>query len=114
MLAFSIALIAATLVAAAPETKRQIGPQSGEPTYYEVGLGACGVTNTDSDSIAAVSTALFNSFPGYDGSNPANNCLSRRYLLRLVTQADAKPDLRQVGDRYLCISTKLQQAFCAR
>ncbi|EJD47085.1 Non-catalytic module family EXPN protein, partial [Auricularia subglabra TFB-10046 SS5] len=49
------------------------GPQTGEATYYEVGLGACGITNTASDSIAAVSTALFDSFPGYDGSNPANN-----------------------------------------
>ncbi|KAG2366614.1 barwin-like endoglucanase, partial [Suillus spraguei] len=42
-------------------------------TYYETGLGACGVTNTDSDYIAAVSHLLFDAYPGYDGVNPNSN-----------------------------------------
>ncbi|EJD39697.1 hypothetical protein AURDEDRAFT_107215, partial [Auricularia subglabra TFB-10046 SS5] len=53
--------------------KRQIGQQTGDATYYDVGTGACGVHNVASDSIAAVSHALFDSYPGYSGGNPNNN-----------------------------------------
>ncbi|EIM92959.1 uncharacterized protein STEHIDRAFT_46059 [Stereum hirsutum FP-91666 SS1] len=42
-------------------------------TYYATGLGSCGITNTDTDYIAAVSYLLFDSYPGYDGTNPNNN-----------------------------------------
>ncbi|KAI5123766.1 hypothetical protein M0805_000355 [Coniferiporia weirii] len=49
------------------------GQQSGDGTFYAVGLGACGVTNVPSDKIAAVSHLLFDTFPGYDGVNPNNN-----------------------------------------
>jgi len=34
----------------------------GDATYYGIGLGACGWTNTEPDLIAAVSHALFDSF----------------------------------------------------
>ncbi|THV04868.1 hypothetical protein K435DRAFT_648418, partial [Dendrothele bispora CBS 962.96] len=37
------------------------------------GLGACGITNTDTDHIAAVSHLLFDAFPGYNGVNPNSN-----------------------------------------
>jgi len=32
-------------------------------TWYDPGLGACGITNTDSDYIAAVSHSLFDTYP---------------------------------------------------
>lgn len=32
-------------------------------TFYATGLGACGITNTDSDYIAAVSHILYDSYP---------------------------------------------------
>ncbi|KAI6005301.1 RlpA-like double-psi beta-barrel-protein domain-containing protein-containing protein [Pisolithus orientalis] len=50
-----------------------VGTQSGQGTYYETGLGACGITNTDSQLIAAVSWELFDAYPGYDGVNPNTN-----------------------------------------
>ncbi|KAF8912737.1 RlpA-like double-psi beta-barrel-protein domain-containing protein-containing protein [Gymnopilus junonius] len=49
-----------------------VGPQTGEGTFYATGLGACGITNTDTDHIAAVSHLLFDQFPG-SGVNPNLN-----------------------------------------
>lgn len=57
-----------------------IGTQSGQGTYYSTGLGACGITNTDSQYIAAVSHLLFDVFPGYDGVNPNNNPVCGRKI----------------------------------
>jgi len=51
------------------------GTQSGQGTYYETGLGACGITNNDSQYIAAASELLFDTYPGYDGVNPNTNPL---------------------------------------
>jgi expansin (peptidoglycan-binding protein) len=50
-----------------------IGTQSGQATYYATGLGACGITNTDSQYICAVSELLFDVYPGYNGVNPNTN-----------------------------------------
>jgi expansin (peptidoglycan-binding protein) len=55
-----------------------IGTQTGEGTYYATGLGACGITNNDSDYICAVSHLMFDSFPGYQGGNPNNNPICGR------------------------------------
>ncbi|TRM69955.1 RlpA-like double-psi beta-barrel-protein domain-containing protein-containing protein, partial [Schizophyllum amplum] len=41
-------------------------------TYYAAGLGACGITNTDTDMIAAISAAYFDSYPGAT-NNPNEN-----------------------------------------
>ncbi|KAG2044768.1 RlpA-like double-psi beta-barrel-protein domain-containing protein-containing protein [Suillus americanus] len=49
------------------------GINAGQGTYYSTGLGACGITNKDSDYIAAVSHLLFDSYPNYDGVNPNTN-----------------------------------------
>ncbi|KAH9944071.1 RlpA-like double-psi beta-barrel-protein domain-containing protein-containing protein [Epithele typhae] len=49
------------------------GTHTGQATYYATGLGACGITNTDSDFIVAVSHELFDNYPGYAGGNPNNN-----------------------------------------
>ncbi|KAI0330553.1 hypothetical protein GY45DRAFT_1323494 [Cubamyces sp. BRFM 1775] len=56
------------------------GTQSGDGTYYATGLGACGITNHDSDYIAAVSHLLFDNYPGYDGANPNNNPVCNRKI----------------------------------
>ncbi|KAI0632893.1 RlpA-like double-psi beta-barrel-protein domain-containing protein-containing protein [Trametes polyzona] len=55
-----------------------VGTQSGDGTFYDTGLTACGVVNKDSDYIAAVSHLLFDSFPGYTGGNPNNNPICGR------------------------------------
>ncbi|KJA29161.1 hypothetical protein HYPSUDRAFT_127841 [Hypholoma sublateritium FD-334 SS-4] len=52
-----------------------VGTQTGQGTFYATGLGACGITNTDTDHIAAVSHLLFDVFPGYNGVNPNSNPL---------------------------------------
>ncbi|THH04160.1 hypothetical protein EW145_g5726 [Phellinidium pouzarii] len=50
-----------------------LGQQTGQITFYADGLGACGITNSPSDKIAAVSEILFDSYPGYNGVNPNQN-----------------------------------------
>lgn len=55
-----------------------VGTQTGQGTFYATGLGACGITNTDSDHIAAVSHLLFDNFPGYNGVNPNSNPMCGR------------------------------------
>jgi hypothetical protein len=49
------------------------GPYSGDLTYYEPGLGACGITSSSSDSICAVSHLVFDA--AQTGSNPNANPL---------------------------------------
>lgn len=51
------------LVAAAPTSDLETrgSSYSGRGTYFAVGLGACGVTNVDSDYIVALSTADYGS-----------------------------------------------------
>jgi hypothetical protein len=55
-----------------------VGTQTGQGTFYATGLGACGITNKDTDYIAAVSHLLFDNFPGYNGVNPNNNPMCGR------------------------------------
>lgn len=55
-----------------------VGTQSGQGTFYATGLGACGITNKDTDYIAAVSHLLFDAFPGYNDVNPNNNPICGR------------------------------------
>ncbi|KAF8898663.1 hypothetical protein BD779DRAFT_1464782 [Infundibulicybe gibba] len=62
------------------------GTQTGEGTYYHPALGACGITNSDSDPIVAVSHLVYDSYPslsnsGYvPGGNPNNNGICGKYL----------------------------------
>ncbi|KIV77991.1 hypothetical protein PV11_09762 [Exophiala sideris] len=49
------------------------GPFTGDLTYYAPGLGACGVTSTDSDKIVAISHLLFDA--ASTGSDPNANPL---------------------------------------
>lgn len=45
----------------------------GDLTYYAPGLGACGITSSDSDSIVAISQLVFDAVQ--KGSNPNANPL---------------------------------------
>ncbi|KAF9452700.1 hypothetical protein P691DRAFT_660372 [Macrolepiota fuliginosa MF-IS2] len=77
-------------VPAAPIRSRQNGkrckprPSSSvvaQPaTTSSPGLGACGITNHDTDHIAAVSHLLFDAFPGYNGANPNQNPICGRKI----------------------------------
>jgi hypothetical protein len=49
------------------------GPYTGDLTYYEPGLGACGVTSQNSDKIVAISHLVFDAVSV--GSNPNANPL---------------------------------------
>ncbi|KAJ5491230.1 hypothetical protein N7539_002797 [Penicillium diatomitis] len=49
------------------------GPYSGDLTYYNPALGSCGLTNTDSDMICAVSHLLYDA--ASNGPNPNTNPL---------------------------------------
>ncbi|KII84103.1 hypothetical protein PLICRDRAFT_46434 [Plicaturopsis crispa FD-325 SS-3] len=51
----------------------------GEGTYFAPGLGACGVFNTDADSIVAVSATFFDTFPGAT-ANPNLNPVCNRQI----------------------------------
>ncbi|KAB5594258.1 Rare lipoprotein A-like double-psi beta-barrel protein [Ceratobasidium theobromae] len=53
---------------------------TGEGTFYATGLGACGITNVDTDFICAVSQSLFDGFEGYTGSDPNSNPICNRKL----------------------------------
>ncbi|TFK91697.1 hypothetical protein K466DRAFT_659886 [Polyporus arcularius HHB13444] len=56
------------------------GKHVGQGTFYATGLGSCGITNSDSDFIAAVSHQLYDNYPGYNGANPNNNDLCNRKI----------------------------------
>ncbi|KAL7418129.1 RlpA-like double-psi beta-barrel-protein domain-containing protein-containing protein [Mrakia frigida] len=72
------------------------GPFDGNATWFYTGLGACGWTNTSSDLIVAVSSTLFDSWPGYAGTNPNDNPICGNQLL--ITYGD-QTVLAQVADR---------------
>ncbi|RHZ63577.1 RlpA-like double-psi beta-barrel domain-containing protein [Aspergillus thermomutatus] len=73
------------------------GPYSGDLTYYNPGLGSCGLTSTDSDMICAVSHVLFDA--ASTGSNPNANplCGLKLRLRRGGTTVDVKVVDRCVG-----------------
>jgi len=50
------------------------GTFSGDGTYYEIGLGACGVTNTDSQLVAAMPWEMFDSYTPNGNPNKNPNC----------------------------------------
>lgn len=90
LLALFVALLALILGLAIGLTQRNKGTSAnlplpngaevyhGDLTYYGPGLGACGITSSDSDNIVAVAHALFNSQS--QGSNPNANPLCGRML----------------------------------
>jgi len=95
-LALAISLVQATPsmrspMRRAPKVKRDgsfTGVETGDLTYYDTGLTACGQTYTDSDLIAAISEDMFDTYPGYAGTNPNNNpvCGSTAVIYNPATQ----------------------------
>lgn len=49
------------------------GTFTGQATYYDTGLGSCGITSSNSDYIVAVSHLLYDGFDGYTGGDPNSN-----------------------------------------
>ncbi|KAI5896644.1 uncharacterized protein SCHCODRAFT_01051196, partial [Schizophyllum commune H4-8] len=45
---------------------------AGDGTYYDVGLGACGITSSADQMVVAVPDAMFQGYPGA-GANPNLN-----------------------------------------
>lgn len=52
---------------------------SGDGTYYDTGLGACGWTNTDTDFIAAIGHGLFDEYT--PNGNPNRNTLCGKKII---------------------------------
>ncbi|QRV95559.1 hypothetical protein RhiJN_23577 [Ceratobasidium sp. AG-Ba] len=57
-------------------TARSINPagtHTGQDLAVDIGLGACGWWNSNTEWVAAISHELFDGWPGYAGGNPNNN-----------------------------------------
>ncbi|KZP20981.1 hypothetical protein FIBSPDRAFT_861138 [Athelia psychrophila] len=67
-----------SLVLAAATTLVKAQSEVGDGTFFETGLGACGVYNVDTDYIVAVSEALFDSYTETSPGNPNTNVLCNR------------------------------------
>ncbi|KAI8992737.1 RlpA-like double-psi beta-barrel-protein domain-containing protein-containing protein [Trametes punicea] len=91
---FSAVLIA--VVSAATVALSQPLTGTGDATFYEAGLGACGIFNTDADFIVAVDAQTFDTFPGATG-NPNTNPICNKQLT--ATTTDGKSVTLTVTDR---------------
>lgn len=49
------------------------GVQTGDGTFFDVALGACGYTNQGTEFVVAVSFRVFDNYPGYGGVNSNTN-----------------------------------------
>ncbi|KAJ4471513.1 barwin-like endoglucanase [Lentinula aciculospora] len=56
---------------------------TGSATYYQTGLGACGVINNNAQSIAAVSAELFDSYPGAIPGDTNHNPICNKEIIVL-------------------------------
>ncbi|KAE8154489.1 RlpA-like double-psi beta-barrel-protein domain-containing protein-containing protein [Aspergillus avenaceus] len=68
------------------------GPYTGDLTYYDPGLGSCGISSSSSDLVCAVSHVLFDA--ASTGSNPNANPLCG--LMLRVKKGDSSVDVRVV------------------
>ncbi|TFK45160.1 hypothetical protein BDQ12DRAFT_594532 [Crucibulum laeve] len=77
MISISRILLVSAFVAA----KATAQSHTGNLFYFVPGLGACGFTNNNSQVVASVSAAIFNSYPGAT-PNPNHNpiCQHRLYV----------------------------------
>lgn len=65
---------------------------SGKLTYYTPGMGSCGVTNSNTDMIVAVSPSVFGTYP-----NPNNSPLCQKSIT--ITCPNGKKIKADVKDR---------------
>ncbi|KAL2020576.1 hypothetical protein VTK56DRAFT_8164 [Thermocarpiscus australiensis] len=87
------ALSGLTIAAPTPETtdnntvarKTNVAATSGRFTWYNPGLGACGIPNSDSDLVVALSHADFD--PSTPNGNPNNNPLCGRHTCEQTTNS---------------------------
>lgn len=70
------------------------GPYEGDLTYYDPGLGACGVTSANGDKIVAVSHIIFDAVQ--TGSNPNTNPLCGKKVRVKRVGGDVTVDLTVV------------------
>ncbi|KAJ9192241.1 hypothetical protein DTO032I3_8438 [Paecilomyces variotii] len=75
------------------------GPYTGDLTYYDPGLGSCGITSSGSESICAVSHLVFDA--ASRGSDPNQNPLCG---LKIRLRRDGKSVDVKVVDR--CVGCK--------
>lgn len=78
---------------------------TGDLTYYSPGMGACGIVNSESDKIVAISHLVFDA--AQVGSNPNSNPLCRKKIRvsRFNEQAGAQRSVDlTVTDR--CVGCK--------
>ncbi|KAL4807868.1 RlpA-like double-psi beta-barrel-protein domain-containing protein-containing protein [Aspergillus unguis] len=68
------------------------GPYTGDLTYYDPGLGSCGITSTSSDKICAVSHVLFDA--ALTSGNPNENPLCG--LTLRIRRGDSSVDVTVV------------------
>ncbi|KDQ11359.1 hypothetical protein BOTBODRAFT_459203 [Botryobasidium botryosum FD-172 SS1] len=71
-------LFASSLFAFAAAAPAERSLKTGDATYYNPGLGACGKSNTGADQVVAVSQQLFDTYPGHTSNPNANPICGRR------------------------------------
>lgn len=69
---------------------------TGDLTYYDPGLGACGFTSGPSEDIVAISQAIFDAYLPASG-NPNNNPLCGKYVS--ITGEDGSAYSAKIVDR---------------
>jgi len=88
---------------------------TGDLTYYATGLGACGITSSNSDSICAVSHIIFDA--ASTSSNPNNNplCGKKVRVVHFDTRvmANKSIDLTVVDRCVGCQATDLDLSYSA-
>ncbi|KAJ7715383.1 RlpA-like double-psi beta-barrel-protein domain-containing protein-containing protein [Mycena metata] len=100
--AFLTPVYSAPMDLASRGSKASSTSHSGDGTFYQPGLGACGTDNTSHDLIVAVSHTLFDSYPGANPSNPNKNPICGK---KLRATYGAKSVIVAVKDRCIGCAT---------
>ncbi|KAJ4485239.1 RlpA-like double-psi beta-barrel-protein domain-containing protein-containing protein [Lentinula aciculospora] len=74
-----IAVRRSTTIAARQNASASGATYSGSGTWFEIGLGACGQTQTDEDPVVAIAASTFDSFPGAT-ANPNENPICNKNI----------------------------------
>ncbi|KXL50013.1 MAG: hypothetical protein FE78DRAFT_138815 [Acidomyces sp. 'richmondensis'] len=70
---------------------------TGDLTWYQTGLGACGITSSPSDHIVAISEVIYDAYDAEAGGNPNNNPMCGKTVT--ITGVDGIPYTATVVDR---------------